>query len=133
MDTGANYQSSQWLEKQQKGSRRSKFVVCLRLASALSRISHSSHVQVIGSLVALVALVAVGVVLGVVLSKHHSSSSSSTSSAASSDGATGAVNQTNPNDPSTFIKDPNLKHSFWGLAYTPAGSQLPNCGNSLGQ
>ena len=27
MDTGAQYQSSQWLEKQQAGSRRSKWLV----------------------------------------------------------------------------------------------------------
>lgn len=44
-----------------------------------------------------------------------------------------AVNQTDPNDPSSFVKDSNLKQSFYGLAYTPSGSQLPYCGNKLGQ
>ena len=41
------------------------------------------------------------------------------------------VQQTNPNVPSTFVKDPNRKHSFYGLAYTPEGSQLPNCGANI--
>ncbi|KAF9054946.1 glycoside hydrolase family 17 protein [Hymenopellis radicata] len=39
--------------------------------------------------------------------------------------------QTDPNDPSTFVPDSNLHKSFYGLAYTPEGSLLPNCGNSL--
>ncbi|EKM78091.1 hypothetical protein AGABI1DRAFT_42275 [Agaricus bisporus var. burnettii JB137-S8] len=34
-------------------------------------------------------------------------------------------------DPSVFDKDPNLHQSFYGLAYTPEGSQLPDCGNKL--
>jgi len=41
------------------------------------------------------------------------------------------VNQTDPNDPSTFVKDPNLHQSLYGLAYTPQGSQLPDCGSKL--
>ena len=61
-----------------------------------------------------------------------SSGGGSSGSDSSGSGVTGAVNQTNPNDPSTFVKNPALKHSFYGLAYTPEGSQLPNCGNSLG-
>ena len=85
------------------------------------------------------ALIVVGVAVGVTVSKdHHSSTSSNTSKGGSSSAdnggsASGAVNQTNPNDPSSFVPDPNLKHSFFGLAYTPSGSQLPNCGNSLGE
>lgn len=111
MDTGASYSgNSQWLEKQQSSSRKSKWLLIV-------------------ALVGLVGLVAAGIVVGVVVS--HNNKSSSTSSASSKSGGSGAVNQTNPNDPSSFVKDPNLKHSFWGLAYTPAGSQLPNCGNSL--
>ncbi|KAH7884397.1 glycoside hydrolase family 17 protein [Phlebopus sp. FC_14] len=69
---------------------------------------------VIGSAVTLVVLIAVGVALGVTLSKKNSSNSSST-------------------DPSNFQKNSALKHSFYGIAYTPLGSQLPDCGNSLGQ
>lgn len=91
--------------------------------------------QVIGSLIGLVVLIVVGVTVGVSVAKsHHSSSSSNLSHGSSPDnsngsGASGAVNQTNPNDPSSFVLNPDLKHSFYGLAYTPAGSQLPSCGN----
>jgi len=110
------YSSSHWLEQQESKSRRSKWIV-------------------IGSLVGLVALIVVGVAVGVTVShNHHTSTSSSLSKGtgnSSSNGASGAVNLTNPNDPSTFVPDSNLKHSFYGLAYTPAGSQLPECGNSL--
>jgi len=115
------YSSSQWLEKQQSSNRRSKLIV-------------------IGSVIALIILVAVGVVVGIVVSKNsHSSSSSSkksgSTSGSSSDGVAvgpyGVVKQTDPNDPSTFIKDPALQHSFYGIAYTPDNSQLPDCGNSL--
>jgi len=96
---------NRWLEGQQRSRARSKRIV-------------------IGSLIAVVGLLIIGVVVGVVVSKNHKTSSrlSSTSS---------VVNQTNPNDPSTFQKDSRLKQSFYGLAYTPAGSQLPDCGNSL--
>lgn len=31
------------------------------------------------------------------------------------------------------MKNTDLKHSFYGLAYTPAGSQLPDCGNTIGE
>ncbi|KXN87974.1 putative glucan endo-1,3-beta-glucosidase btgC [Leucoagaricus sp. SymC.cos] len=34
-------------------------------------------------------------------------------------------------DPSNFKKDPRLHKSFFGLAYTPEGSLMPNCGNKL--
>lgn len=79
--------------------------------------------QVIGGLV-LAILIGVGVALGVVLSKKDSSTSTSSSSS--------VVNQTDANDPSSFEKDSRLKQSFYGIAYTPAGSQYPDCGNSLG-
>lgn len=75
---------------------------------------------VIGGILGLVALIAIGVALGVTLSKKSSSSSSSSSKSSSSS-----------SDPSNFSKDANLKLSFYGIAYTPAGSQLPDCGNSL--
>ncbi|EMD33983.1 glycoside hydrolase family 17 protein [Gelatoporia subvermispora B] len=111
------YSQSQWLEKQESRSKRSKCIV-------------------VTSLIALVVLIAAGVTVGVLLSRKHSSSSSSSpssSSAATTVGPSGVVNQTDPNDPSTFVPDSRLKHSFYGLAYTPAGSQLPECGNSLDQ
>ncbi|KAJ3830047.1 glycoside hydrolase family 17 protein [Lentinula raphanica] len=85
--------------------------------------SKKTRYFVIGGLV-LAILVVVGVVLGVVLSRKNSSSKSSSTSSS-------VVNQTDPNDPSTFQKDSRLKQSFYGIAYTPAGSQYPACGNSL--
>jgi len=84
--------------------------------------------QVIGSAVALLGLIAIGVAVGVVVSRNNSKSSSSVSTD-SSGGST--VPQTDPNDPSTFVKDAKLHQSFYGIAYTPAGSQLPDCGNKL--
>ncbi|PCH39399.1 glycoside hydrolase family 17 protein [Wolfiporia cocos MD-104 SS10] len=119
---GGAFSSSQWLEKQQASNRRSKIIV-------------------VGSILTLLALVAVGVVVGILVTRDHShKSSSSGSDSSASDGNStdgyavgpyGIVKQTNPNDPSTFIKDPRLIKSFYGMAYTPAKSQLPYCGNSL--
>ncbi|EKM58510.1 glycoside hydrolase family 17 protein [Phanerochaete carnosa HHB-10118-sp] len=125
MDNGAGYAggNGQWLEKQQTGKSKSKWIL-------------------IASLVGLAGLVVAGIVIGVVVSRNHKSSSSSSSSLSTGTstnssgtpaGPTGVVNQTDPNDPSTFVKDPNLKQSFYGIAYTPANSQLPNCGNSLSE
>ena len=97
--------------------------------------------QAIGSLVALVALIAIGVGVGVGVSKsnsnkNNSSSSSSQSGGSDSDstsgsGSSGGTSQTDPNDPSSFTKDPDLHKAFYGIAYTPEGSLLPDCGNSL--
>ncbi len=98
------------------------------------RLTPNVH-QVIGSIVAVLALIIVGVAVGVTVSRNNSSKSSSKLASGSSGNNTapaGTINQTDPNDPSTFIKDPRLKHSFYGLAYTPEGSQLPQCGNTLG-
>ncbi|KAJ6520911.1 glycoside hydrolase family 17 protein [Mycena vulgaris] len=79
--------------------------------------------MIIGA-VGLLGLIAAGVALGIVLSKKSSSSSSSSSSSASS-------KTSSSSDPSSFTKDPALIKSFYGIAYTPEGSQLPDCGNSL--
>ncbi|KAG6900789.1 hypothetical protein C0993_000108 [Termitomyces sp. T159_Od127] len=97
------YQPGDWLERSESSKKRSKMIV-------------------IGSLVGLVILIIIGVVVGVLVSKHKSSSDSNGNS---------TVKQTDPNDPSTFIKDPALHQSFYGIAYTPEGSQLPDCGNRL--
>ncbi|KAH0833086.1 glycoside hydrolase family 17 protein [Lanmaoa asiatica] len=96
--------NSEWLEQTQRSNKRSKFIV-------------------IGAVLTLAVLIAVGVTLGVVLTKKNSSSSSSSS----------APPGTNPNDPSNFQKNPALKQAFWGIAYTPIGAQLPNCGVTLGE
>ncbi|KAG6856905.1 hypothetical protein H0H87_012487 [Tephrocybe sp. NHM501043] len=106
---GANqsYKPSDWLESSQSSNKRSKWVV-------------------IGSVVALIVLIVVGVVVGILVSKNHKSSSSGSGSSNSL-----GVTQTDPNDPSTFVKNKDLHQSFYGMAYTPEGSQLPNCGNNL--
>ncbi|KAA1476228.1 glycoside hydrolase [Dentipellis sp. KUC8613] len=106
----------QWSEKPLRSSSRSKWIV-------------------IGSIVGLLVLIGAGVGIGVGVSQSHKSSSNrsaSSSSSSSSSDSNSPVKQTDPNDPSTFVKDSRLKQSFYGIAYTPAGSQLPNCGNSLG-
>ena len=75
----------------------------------------------------MLALIGVGVGVGVSLSQKNKSGSSRTSSSSNSS----SVTQSDTNDPSSFTKDSRLKQSFYGLAYTPAGSQLPDCGNNL--
>jgi exo-beta-1,3-glucanase (GH17 family) len=97
-------QPYQWQEKYSSGGGRRKWIIG-------------------GSVIALVALIGIGVGVGVAVSHKKGSSTSTTNSS--------VVSQTDPNDPSTFVKDPRLHQSFYGIAYTPAGSQLPNCGNSL--
>ncbi|KAG1739175.1 glycoside hydrolase family 17 protein [Suillus paluster] len=108
-----NYQNieaprnNEWLEHSQQKSKRSRWIV-------------------IGSVITVAILVAVGVALGVTLSKKSSNNSSSSNTSDSS-----APAGTNPNDPSNFQKNPALKQAFYGVAYTPLGSQLPDCGNNL--
>jgi hypothetical protein len=80
--------------------------------------------QVVGCILGVVGLIAIGVGVGVGVSRHTSSTNTKSAAAGTSDNSAGVVSQSDPNDPSTFIKDPNLKQSFYGLAYTPAGSQL---------
>ncbi|EEB92495.1 hypothetical protein MPER_08983, partial [Moniliophthora perniciosa FA553] len=92
---------------------------------------------IIGSVVGVVAVIAIAVGVGVGVSQSNKNSSNSSSSSSSTTGAAGSSSnpggpaQSDPNDPSTFVKDPNLHKAFYGMAYTPEGSQLPNCGNNL--
>jgi len=88
---------------------------------------------IIGSSIALVVLIAVGVAVGVVLSKNNDSSQGSSNTQNSSSGGSNNDNPSNDpsNDPSIFAKDPSFHKSLYGMAYTPEGSLLPNCGNSL--
>ncbi|KAF8639639.1 hypothetical protein AX17_000904 [Amanita inopinata Kibby_2008] len=79
---------------------------------------------IVGSLVALAALICGGVALGLILSRNSNKSPSKS-------GSGNSPKQTNPNDPSTFVKDDRLHKSFYGIAYTPENSLYPNCGNSL--
>ena len=118
-----SYKPGDWMENSQSSNRRSKMIVRAVLYFLLEA-ALNLCVQVIGSLVGLAVLIVIGVVVGVLVSKNKSSSSS--------DSSNSGVKQTDPNDPSTFVKDPALHQAFYGIAYTPEGSQLPNCGNSLG-
>lgn len=88
-----------------------------------------------GSVVGLAAIIAIAVGVGVGVSHHHNSNGSnraSSNSGSPSGTNNSVVNQTNPNDPSTFVKDPRLIQSFYGLAYTPSGAIPPNCTSTLG-
>jgi uncharacterized membrane protein YraQ (UPF0718 family) len=88
-----------------------------------------------GVLVAVVGAIIIAVIVGVVVSnnkKTNNKNLSTTGSSTTGASSNATVQQTDPNDPSKFTKDPNLHQSFYGLAYTPVGSQLPDCGNSLG-
>ena len=62
--------------------------------------------------------------------KNNSSSSNSNNSGSSGNG-TNPVQQSDPNDPSTFQRDSRLKQSFYGLAYSPNGVIYPDCGAVL--
>lgn len=103
---------TRWMENPRSGGNRSKWIV-------------------IGSIAAIVGLIIVGVVVGVVVSKNHSTRTASSSGGSNSNNPNSPVNQSNPNDPSTFVKNPLLHQSFYGIAYTPLGSQLPACGSTL--
>lgn len=120
-------------EKSRNRSRRSKWIV--RSNFSRNVLASSTSFQIMGSVIGLLGLIAIGVGVGVGVSKHNSTSTSSASSSTSSGTTDSSTNgtppQTNPNDPSTFQKDPNLHRSFYGMAYTPAGSQLPTCNNTL--
>ncbi|KAF9268205.1 glycoside hydrolase family 17 protein [Marasmius fiardii PR-910] len=90
---------------------------------------------IIGSIIGTLAVIAIAVGVGVGVTQSNknknSSAASSSSSSAGSASNPGGPKQTDPNDPSTFQTDPNLHKAFYALAYTPEGSQLPDCGNSL--
>ncbi|EJD06882.1 glycoside hydrolase family 17 protein [Fomitiporia mediterranea MF3/22] len=100
--------NSAWLEKgTRSSSSRTKWIV-------------------IGSIVGIAAIiaVAVGVGVGVAKSKSHDNKNLD---------ASNPSGQSSSGDPSQFTKNSALKQSFYGIAYTPEGSQLPNCGNNLEQ
>jgi exo-beta-1,3-glucanase (GH17 family) len=91
---------------------------------------------ILGSVVGIIAIIAIGVGVGVGVSNHkngnnRSSSNGSKGSGSGSGTNTTVVPQTNPNDPSTFVKDSRLKQSFYGIAYTPQGAIPPNCTSTL--
>ncbi|KAH9995644.1 glycoside hydrolase family 17 protein [Russula compacta] len=89
----------------------------------------------VGSAVVILALIAIGVGVGVSVSHHHSSTHNDASTGGGNSNnpapSSTVVPQTNPNDPSTFVKDSRLKQSFYGIAYTPEGAVYPNCTSTL--
>lgn len=80
--------------------------------------------QVIICILVLLCLVGGGVAAWYFLT-HRNKGSGGSSSGSGSDVDVGS-------DPSKFEKDSSLHKSFYGLAYTPEGSLMPNCGNKLG-
>lgn len=93
-----------WMEKSPNKSKKIRWLIIVTLGLAI------------------LGAVAAGIAVSV--SKKTSGSNSNDST------TTGVVNETD-GDPSKFEKDPRLIQSFYGIAYTPEGSQLPDCGNSL--
>ncbi|TFL05915.1 glycoside hydrolase [Pterulicium gracile] len=109
--------------------------------------SHTQKVQrtwlIFGITLLFTGLTAIGLAVAVLLSHNNSASTASTSVSRIKSGppskeadliapATIAAGTKNvSNDPSYFTRNSALRKSFYGLAYTPEGSMLPNCGNSL--
>jgi len=123
--TSKNNENSDWLEKQQTASRRTKWYI-------------------IGGLAVAAIIIIIGVSVGVTVSKNHKNNNLSSGSSGSSSGGSGGSGSTpagyvaipgtagvvkaNPKDPSQFAKDPRLIRSFYGFAYTPLNVQMPSCG-----
>ena len=78
-------------------------------------------------------IIIIAVIVGVVVTDTKKNNKNLSANSVNGPSSNATVKQTNPNDPSQFTKDPNLHQSFYGMAYTPVGSQLPDCGNSLGK
>jgi len=105
------------------------------LACLVCSWSHNGEIKVFSTFIAILIIGAIiGVAVGVPLSKKKTQNGAavSGSSGPPSNGG-GKPPKTSGSDPSVFPKDQNLHQSFYGMAYTPDGSQLPNCGNSLGE
>lgn len=100
--------NSNWLESTPKSSGRKKYII-------------------IGAVLTVVVLAAAGIAAGVIVSKKNSNNDAASSSSV----PTGVPAGTNPTTPANFPLNPALVQSFYGIAYTPLGSQLPDCGNSL--
>ena len=128
--------SAVWTTGNASRTRRSKTMVCPFYETFPAGCDFDAGNKMIGGGLVLIAVVVVAVVVGVVVSKNNGKNSKTLSNSGSSGGGSSSnsnssVTQSNPDDPSSFVKNPNLHQSFYGMAYTPAGSQLPDCGNSL--
>jgi len=89
-------------------------------------------------IILLIIATIIGVAVGVPLSKKRHNDNNiavgnSTGNNGNSNSSETLPPANNGADPSVFPKNPNFHQSFYGIAYTPDGSQLPNCGNNLGQ
>ncbi|KAF7332307.1 Glycoside hydrolase family 17 protein [Mycena kentingensis (nom. inval.)] len=114
---GYNDGYNNYFQEQQRSNKKSKYIV-------------------IGTVVGILLLIGIGVGVGVGVATHNknnrnTSATSNTGSSNSGSSNSSVVSQSDPNDPSTFVKNDALKPSFYGMAYTPYGSQLPDCNNSL--
>ncbi|CAA7266970.1 unnamed protein product [Cyclocybe aegerita] len=114
LETYGSRGGSTWMEPKAPKSNRRKWIVmsiCLAVAG----------------------IIIIVVTVAVVVSNNHKKNStlSTTSGSTSGTNSGSGTVQTNPHDPSSFTKDPKLHQSLYGIAYTPVGSQLPDCGNSL--
>lgn len=89
---------------------------------------------VLGSVITLLALIIGGVAAGILVSrnsKKEPSNSQSSSTSPSTTSTTATTAGSIAGDYSRFEKDSRLHQSFYGIAYTPDGSLMPNCGNKL--
>lgn len=73
---------------------------------------------IIGGVVLGIAAIA-GIVAGVVVSQTRNKGSANGGSGSANSGNGNDSVLSNPNNPSSFAKDPRLHQSMWGLAYTP--------------
>lgn len=112
------YQAIHSVEEQRSRDKRLRWLVSVPSFNSNPRWTLSFS-KLIGGAITIIAIIVVAVAVGVTVSKKKNQASSNT------------VKQTDPNDPSTFQKDSRLHQSFYGLAYTPEGVQLPNCGAKL--
>jgi hypothetical protein len=121
-------------DKPSIASKRKKCVVCF-LSLSVCFWSHNGEIKVFSTFIVILIIGAIiGVAVGVPLSKKKTQNDAAVSgSSGSSSSGGGKQPTTSKSDPSVFPKNPNLHQSFYGMAYTPDGSQLPNCGNSLGK
>ncbi|EKM80404.1 hypothetical protein AGABI1DRAFT_113592 [Agaricus bisporus var. burnettii JB137-S8] len=86
---------------------------------------------VVASVVGILVLVAVAVIAWYFSTHKNNGSNGSGGNPGKSGDSTGNNTPNDGSDPSIFELDSRLHKSFYGMAYTPEGSQLPNCGNSL--
>ncbi|KAF9061676.1 glycoside hydrolase superfamily [Rhodocollybia butyracea] len=120
-DGGVPYPAIPTTRRPHFGDRRTEFVD--EYADEKSRKNNRSKWILVG-LAAFFLVALVGTVVGVVLTRNAKSVPSSSNSSSSSGGSVSG-------DPSQFTKDPKLKQSFWGIAYTPESTLYPTCGAKL--